>query len=142
MRRRSWIHTIMVLGALGSIAPVAAAQDDEAPPTGLRVREVQIGTSLERGLVTDPQTSIARDAGRIFAVIRLDNPSREETTIRVAIERVDGPRRGGFSLDVPPRRRYRTVARFGSSHPPGRYRIVIRTAEGVELESVELTITG
>ena len=140
MRRRSWIRTLLVLGTLPLIAPVAAAQEEEAP-AGLSVREVQVGTSLEGGLVTDPQSSIARDAGRIFAVIRVTNPSREETTIRVAIERVDGPHRGGFSLDIPARRRYRTVARFGSAHPPGRYRIVIRTDDGTELESVELTIT-
>jgi len=130
----------MMTFALSAIAPMAAAQDDEVP-AGLSIREVQLGTSLERGLVTEPQTSIARDAGRIYAVIRLNNPSREDTTIRVAIERIDGPHRNGFSLEVPARRRYRTVARFGSAHPAGRYRIVIRTEEGEELESVELTIT-
>ena len=50
-------------------------------------------------------------------------------------------RRAGFTLDIPARPRYRTVARFGASHPPGQYRIVIRNEAGAELESVTITIT-
>lgn len=142
MQRRTWIrHHLLVLAASLAIgAPVAAAQDD-APAEGLSIREVQIGTALENGLVASPTTSIPRGAGRIFAVIRLNNPSREATTIQVALERADGPASGGFSLDIPARPRYRTVARFGSDHPPGQYRIVIRTADGDTLQSVDITIT-
>jgi len=129
------------LCALFALAPLAHAQDDDTPPTGLQVTEVLLGTSLERGRVTNPQTEFSRTDQRIYAVIRLQNPSREATSIRVAIERVDGPHRGGFSLDVPARRRYRTVARFGAAHPAGRYRVVVRTEDGTQLQSVELTIT-
>ncbi len=141
MQRRTWIHTHLFafLMALAIGAPVASAQD--GAPAALTIREVQIGTALENGLVASPTTSIPRSAGRIFAVIRLDNPSREATTIQVALERAGGPSSGGFSLDIPARPRYRTVARFGSDHPPGQYRIVIRTADGTELQSVEITIT-
>ncbi|MEZ4340384.1 MAG: hypothetical protein R3B82_27505 [Sandaracinaceae bacterium] len=141
MHRRTWIrnHLFVLFASLAIGAPVAAAQD--GTPSGVSIREVQIGTALENGLVASPTTSIPRGAGRIFAVIRLDNPSREATTIQVALERTGGPSSGGFTLDIPARPRYRTVARFGSDHPPGQYRIVIRSADGTELQSVEITIT-
>jgi hypothetical protein len=127
-----------VLAALVALlVPAAASAQDE----GLVITEVQIGTRLESGLVAEPQTTISRHAGRIYAVVRLRNPSREATEIRVSFEHADGPERPGASLDIPARRRYRTVARFGSSHPPGRYRVVVRDAEGVELTSVEIEIT-
>ncbi|MCB9595394.1 MAG: hypothetical protein H6719_21925 [Sandaracinaceae bacterium] len=139
MQRRTWIRSFFILGTLLAIAPVAAAQDGEAG--GINIREVQVGTALEGGLVASPTTSISRTAGRIFAVIRLDNPSRAAGTIQVSLEPVGGPQRGGFTLDIPARPRYRTVARFGASHPPGQYRIVIRNEAGAELESVTITIT-
>ncbi|HHH31000.1 MAG TPA: hypothetical protein ENK57_22010 [Polyangiaceae bacterium] len=140
MRRSSWVHRVLfTFGALTLAVPLAAAQEaDAAPPS---VREMQVGTHLEAGLVAAPQTTISRDAGRIYAVVRLNNPSRQAGSIRVALERVGGPHQNGFSLEIPARRRYRTVARFGAAHPPGRYRIVVRTEGGTELESVEITIT-
>ncbi len=142
MQRTTWIrnHLIALLAALALGAPVAAAQDAPAPG-GLTIREVQVGTALTDGLVASPTTTIPRTAGRIFAVIRLDNPSREATTIQVSLERTGGPASGGFTLDIPAQPRYRTVARFGSNHPAGEYRIVIRSADGAELQSVTITIT-
>lgn len=140
-RLASSIHRTVLIACVLSIAPSAYAQEDQAPAEGLAITEVVLGTSLENGLVTNPQTSFSRTAGRIFAVIRLTNPARTATRIRVAIERVDGTRQNGLSLDIPAQPRYRTVARFGASHPPGRYRVVVRTDSGTELQSVELTIT-
>src|SRR5690606_32049082 len=67
--------------------------------------------------------------------------SSTETSIRVSIEPVDGPSRSGVSLDVPSRRRYRTVARMSAAQRPGRYRVVVRTEDGRELSSVELTVS-
>jgi len=141
MQRRTWIRSFALFGIVTMIAPAAVAQEEGAEPEGLNIREVQVGTALVGGLVAEPQLTISRDAGRIFAVVRLNNPSREATTIRVSFEHAEGPHRGGVSLDIPARRRYRTVARFGAAHPPGRYRVVIRTEDGVELGSVDVTIT-
>ena len=140
-RLASSIRHALAVACVLSITTAAHAQEQGAPAEGLNVTEVQVGTSLENGLVTSPQTSISRTAGRIFAVIRLANPASEATSSRVAFERVDGTPQNGLALDVPAQRRYRTVARFGASHPPGRYRVVIRTEDGTELQSVELTIT-
>jgi len=122
-----------------ALTPMALAQDEGGD--AIEIREVQLGTSLEDGLVTEPQTEFRRTDARIYAVIRLNNPSRAAGAIRVALEPAGGPARRGFALDVPARPRYRTVARFGAAHPPGDYRIVIRTEDGSELESVSLTIT-
>lgn len=135
------VRGFALFASILALTPLAQAQDESPPSEGLDVFEVLLGTSLENGRVTSPETSFSRSGGRIFAMIRLRNPARQATTIRVAIERVDGPHRSGVSLDIPGTRRYRTVARFGSQRPPGRYRCVIRTEDGTELESVELTIT-
>lgn len=130
------------LTAIVALAPLGAlAQDEAEAPDGLSVTELQIGTALERGVVSEPLTSISRSAGRIYAVVRVQNPAREATNIRVAIERVGGSAARGFSLDIPARRRYRTVARFPSTRPAGQYRVVVRTEDGRELSSTELTIT-
>jgi len=140
MIRRTWIRSLAGFALVTALTPLALAQDDEGADT-IEIREVQLGTSLEEGLVTEPQTEFSRADGRIYAVIRLNNPSREAGSIRVALQPADGPDRRGFALDIPARPRYRTVARFGATHPPGDYRIVIRTEDGTELESVSLTIT-
>ena len=140
MIRRTWIRSTAVFALVTALTPMAFAQDDEGDDT-IEIREVQLGTQLEDGLVSEPQTEFSRTDGRIYAVIRLNNPSREAGSIRVALEPAGGPERRGFALDIPARPRYRTVARFGAAHPPGQYRIVIRTEDGTELESVALTIT-
>ncbi len=133
------IHRILVASLLAlsaSIAGSASAQDSSE----LTVTEVQLATSLENGVAVAPTTSFSHADGRIFAVIRVQNPSGEAPSIRVSIEPIDGASRPGFSLEVPARRRYRTVARFTAAQRPGRYRCVVRTEDGRELASVELTV--
>lgn len=132
-------HRFLVasLLALSALASSAQAQDTAE----LSVSEVQLATALENGVAVSPATSFSRADGRIYAVIRLENPSSAATSVRVALEPVDGASRAGVSLDVPARRRYRTVARFSAGQRPGRYRCVVRTEDGRELASVELTVT-
>ncbi|MEC7518739.1 MAG: hypothetical protein VYE22_02685 [Myxococcota bacterium] len=116
----------------------AAAQET---PTELSVSEVQLGSSLDRGRVESPTTTFTHADGRIYAVVQVQNPARTETRVRVSLERVDGPTRSGVLLDIPARPRYRTVARFVARQAPGRYRVVVRTEDGTELSSTELTIS-
>ena len=136
MTRRTWIPTALTFTLALALAAAAAAQDE-----GITITEVQVGTAVTGGTIASPTTTIARDAGRIFAVIRLNNPSREAGELNVTLESAEGRRRGGLDLSIPAQPRYRTVARFGSNHPPGEYRIVIRHGERV-LETVTITITG
>jgi hypothetical protein len=121
----------------------ASAQDEGGTPApeGLSVSEMQLGTSLASGVVETPATTFSRNDGRLYAVIRVENPASEATSIRVSIEPVDGAARPGISLDIPARRRYRTVARFSAHQRAGRYRVVVRSSDGTELSSTELTIT-
>lgn len=133
---RLLVASLVALAAL--FGSTARAQDASGE---LAVTEIQLATALEGGAAVSPTTSFSRADGRIFAVVRLENPSSEATSVRVALERVDGPSRSGVSLEVPARRRYRTVARFSAAQQPGRYRCVVRTEDGRELASVELTVT-
>lgn len=133
--RRVLVASLLVASSLAAAS--AHAQDTAE----LSVSEVQLATALENGVAVSPVTTFARADGRIYAVIRVQNPSAAATSIRVSLEPVDGASRPGFSLDVPARRRYRTVARFSSAQRPGRYRCVVRTEDGRELASVELTVT-
>ncbi|GAB5543759.1 MAG: hypothetical protein SangKO_035190 [Sandaracinaceae bacterium] len=124
--------------SFGASPPLAAAQEEAS--TELSVSELQLGSALERGRVQTPTTSFTHADGRIYAVVQVQNPTRAETRVRVSLERVDGPARSGVLLDIPARPRYRTVARFVARQAPGRYRVVVRTEEGVEISSTELTI--
>lgn len=127
-----------VLLLFGVALPDAHAQEEAGE---LTVTEVQLASTLERGRAVAPTTAFTHADGRIYAVVRLSNPSREATSIRVSIEPVGGSSRRGVSLEVPARRRYRTVARMSAAQRPGRYRVVVRAEDGRELSSVELTVS-
>lgn len=137
---RARIATKLLLASIVSVAAFeasrAAAQESE-----LSVTEIQLASSLEDGQVAAPTTSFTRADGRIYAVVRLSNPSREATNIRVTFEPLDGgTARGGITLPIPAQSRYRTVARVTTSRPAGRYACVVRTEDGRELGRVELTL--
>lgn len=133
--RRLVVASLLGLAALSGAS--AQAQGGE-----LSVTEIQLATQLENGQAVSPTTTFSRSAGQIYAVVRVQNPSGEATTIRVAIEPVGGPAASGYNLEIPARPRYRTVARVSTSNrAPGRYRCVVRTEDGRELSSVELTIS-
>lgn len=131
--RRTLVASLLLFGFASS---AARAQEDE-----LSVAEIQLATTLESGRAVSPTTAFTHADGRIYAVVQLLNPSREATTVRVSIEPVDGAARRGVSLDVPARARYRTVARMSAAQRPGHYRVVVRTEDGRELSSVELTVS-
>jgi len=127
--------------ALAAAAGPAAGQDDGAATDELEVTEIVLSKALDSGRPVDPGTSFRRSDGRIYATIRVSNPRREETSIRVAWESAEGPASsGGIELDIPPRIRYRTVARTGTRRPAGRYRCVVYSADDTELGRVEFEL--
>lgn len=130
------------LALLSLIAtPSARAQEED-----LRVTEMTTsrGYAAATGPV-DPVQSFRRTDGRVFVVIRLENPTGAEQDITVAFERAEGTpsagARGGVTLHVPASRRYRTVARTSTSRAAGRWRAVVRDSSGAVLQSVEFDIT-
>lgn len=131
--RRLLVAALLLFGFASS---AARAQEGE-----LSVAEIQLATTLESGRAVAPTTAFTHADVRIYAVVQLENPSREATSVRVSIEPVDGAARRGVSLEVPARARYRTVARMSAAQQPGRYRVVVRTEDGRELSSVELTVS-
>jgi len=124
-----------------AVASLATAQED-----GLRVTEMATarGYTAATG-ATDPTTTFRRTDGRVFVVIRLENPTGAEQDITVGFERAEGTpvagARGGVTLHVPASRRYRTVARTSTNRAPGRWRAVVRDSNGAVLQSVEFEIT-
>jgi hypothetical protein len=126
-----------------TIASLATAQD---AATELRVTEIATarGYAAATG-ATDPTTSFRRTDGRVFVIIRLENPTGAEQDVTVAFERADGTpaagARGGVTLHVPASRRYRTVARTSTNRAAGRWRAVVRNSAGEVLQSVEFDIT-
>jgi hypothetical protein len=136
----------LALGAGIATATLAVPPGTSAQESGLRVTELATarGYAAATGAV-DATTTFRRTDGRIFVVIRLENPSGAEQDITVAFERAEGTpasgARGGVTLHVPASRRYRTVARTSTSRPAGRWRAVVRDGQGNVLQSVEFDVT-
>lgn len=132
-----------LLAALAAFAVASAAFAQEAGD--LSVTEILVGSAVESGVVTSPQTSFARGSGAIYCMVRLQNPAGTEGNIRVNIEPANGEPAArpasGQSLDYPAGRRYRTVARFSANRAAGRHRCVVRTEEGAVLSHLDFDIT-
>ena len=108
----------------------------------LSVASVAMGNALERGRPVEAKTSFGQSEGRLYVVVQLQNPSGAETTVRVMIRQAGGRGHGGVTLDVPARRRYRTVARFSTQQAPGSYEAVVLNAAGEVISTTAFTITS
>ncbi|MFK8003916.1 MAG: hypothetical protein AB8H86_30410 [Polyangiales bacterium] len=113
-----------------------AAQDT------LTVANVSMGNALERGRPVEAKTSFGQSEGRLYVVVQVQNPARAETQVRVMIRQADGRGRGGVNLNIPARRRYRTVARFSTQQAPGNYEAVVLNAAGEVISTTAFTITS
>ncbi len=133
------------IGSLGlalalGLASVAVAQEAE-----LTVTEIVVGQRGEDGVVTSA-SSFSRAGDTIFCQVRLQNPSREAGSIRIAFERAEGEpaerASAGTQLEYPARPRYRTFARIGAANKAaGTWRCVARTEEGRVLSHADFTVT-
>ena len=138
---RTLFTLALTLGlALSALAP-ARAQD--AALTVAEISTARAYTAAEGA--TDATTTFSRTDGRVYVVVRIENPTRAEQDIRVAFERAEGTAapgaRGGVALHLPASPRYRTVARTSTNRAPGRWRAVVRNAEGAVIGQVEFEIT-
>jgi hypothetical protein len=138
---RTRFATKLLLASLTLVAAFEAARASAQEAAELTVTEIQLSSELENGQAVSPATSFARGAGNVYAVVRVQNPSGAETSVRVSFQRIDGEERVGISLPIPARPRYRTVARMSSRHPAGRYRVVVHAPDGREIGSAEFTVT-
>ena len=118
----------------------ASAQEEAA--AGFSVTELVLSKSIENHDPVDPGTTFSRADGRIYATVRIANPDRTATSIRVAWERVGDPaNHGGVTLEIPARVHYRVVARTGTQRAAGRYRCVVYNAEDEEISATEFELT-
>ncbi len=145
-RASRFVRPLTVAAALMATLLVSLVGPASAQDATLRVTEATTarGYAAASGAV-DPTTTFRRTDGRIFVVIRLENPGAAEQDITVSFERAEGTpavgARGGVTLHVPASRRYRTVARTSTSRAAGRWRAVVRDAGGNVLHTVEFDVT-
>ena len=135
-RHMGLLGVVMALG----IGSAAIAQEAE-----LSVAEIVVGSRGEDGVVTS-SPSFSRAGGVVFCQVRLENPSREAGSIRIAFERAEGEpaerAAAGTPLEYPARPRYRTFARTAASgKAAGSWRCVARTEEGRVLSHADFTVT-
>jgi hypothetical protein len=118
------------------------AQQQTEKEQGLRVSKIVLAKDIDEGQPIEPGASFSQDDGRVFALIYVDNPNREETTVRVSWQREDGPHWRGFPLEIPAVSTYRTVARtMTSTREPGIYKCVVSDDSGVVLDFAEFKIS-
>jgi len=137
-------HAFISILGVALAASIAAAQDsgDAEAPEGLAVQEVVLSKALEDGQPVEPGTRFSAADGQVYATVRVQNPSREATSVKVMMRRADQERGGhGIELEIPARPRYRTVARFTTRRAPGSYQVIVTDPEGNELSTTNLTIT-
>jgi hypothetical protein len=140
LSRNLFSLALVALVALGALTP-AMAQD-----ATVRVAEITTARAYSAAEgASDPTTTFRRTDGRVYVVVRIENPTRAEQDVRVAFERAEGTAapgaRGGVALHIPASPRYRTVARTSTNRAPGRWRAVVRSAEGAVIGQVEFEIT-
>jgi ketosteroid isomerase-like protein len=144
------LFTASLLTGLGLASPRAQAQEAADFPEidGLRVTELTLARNITSGQPVDPTTTFRSADGRVMVLIRLENATGAEADVRVAFERADrelvsgeAASASGVALHVPASRRYRTQARTGT-RTAGRYRVVVRTADGRVLATAEYEVTA
>ncbi len=128
-----------VVALLTTFAGLALAQD--AP---VSVTEIVMGTAIEGGVPTSPTTTFSRSDPAIYCMVRIQNRTGAEGSIRIAFERAEGepsPGARGREFQFPARSRYRTVSRGTPNRAPGAYRCVVRSSEGAVLSHQDFSIT-
>lgn len=134
----------LVMGVIGLCLLVAGVALAETASRAMTITEVYTAARPSRGVEETKTTTFERNKGYIFCYVRIDNPSGNGNEIYVAFEEDSGtPTNGakGIKLRVPPRYRYRTVARTGSNMPAGSYNCVVRSREGEVLEHTGFQVT-
>jgi len=130
---------LVAVGLFSLVSTSALAQDATPAPGALVVSELILSKTAD---TTAPVTSITRADGSVFVTVRVANPARVATSIKVSIEAPGAaPSAGARELAIPAQARYRTVARFPARRPAGHYRVVVRDAAGAELSALEFDIT-
>ncbi len=88
---------------------------------------VMDGEALGRTTYFHPEDT----SDRVYCQVRLRNTTGQPTEIHIAYEPLEGGDGGlGPSYDVPARERYVTFSYRGTHVAPGRYRCVVRAANG------------
>lgn len=116
-------------------APAAAATQPPpvAPGTGLGVASLELCRRIENRQCAEPATTYA-PREMVWALLRVTNPDRAETEVRVSYLAAGGaPAPGeGLVLRVPAQERYTTFSKAGKANA-GRYDVVVCAPDGREL---------
>lgn len=104
-----------------------------APGTGLGIASLELCRAIENRRCAEAATTYA-PREMVWALLRVANPDRAETELRVSYVAAGGaPAPGeGLVLRVPAQERYTTFAKAGKANP-GRYDVVVCAPDGREL---------
>jgi len=116
-----------------SLTPPPAVPAPVAPGTALGIDSLELCRAIENRRCAEPATTYA-PREMVWALLRVANPDRAETELRVSYVAAGGsPAPGeGVVLRVPAQERYTTFAKAGKANP-GRYDVVVSAPDGREL---------
>ena len=144
MKKRIRVGHLLCAALLVAGVAIGTTAIAETAATELTVSELSLASSLADGVPETTATSFERAPQWIYCFMRLDNPTREETSVRVTFEPAEGEvarAGGGTRLSVPARAHHRTVARTSANRPAGSYRCVVRDDGGNALRHADFRIT-
>jgi len=137
--RNAAIGGAVVMGLLLGATTVIAETTNT-----LNITEVYTATRVSRGVPETRTTTFERNSGFIYCFVRIENPSGNGNELLVAFEPATGEPTSavrGIRLRIPPRYRYRTVARTGSNMAAGQHRCVVRSRTGEVLQHTNFQVT-
>ncbi len=119
----------------------ATAAGTATAASGLKVLALTVCRDVVEREPVDPTTRFSiGDGGRIFAHLRLENPSSRPTKINLTWQRPDGMILHGVHLNVPASPRYVTWAFRGMPPRPGTWVALARGPEGTVLARQEIEV--
>ncbi|MBI4917394.1 MAG: hypothetical protein HY825_16265 [Acidobacteria bacterium] len=115
--------------------PTAGSDEPFAPSssTGLGVASIELCRTLENRRCAEPATTFA-PRELVWALLRVTNPERVDTEVRVSYLAAGGAAAPGegLLLNVPPQAQYTTFAKAGKGSA-GQYEVVVCAPDGREL---------
>ncbi len=123
-----------------SAAPTAAPASNVA---GVTLKRAVFAKRIVDREPVELATSFSRaETPKVWVFLELENATQDPLTLDVRWESSVGPSPHGVQLSVPKAKRWRTQAFISTDKKPGKYRCVIRTAQGTVLFNQPVEITA
>jgi hypothetical protein len=128
-------------GAAGAPLEPGAIELVETDGVGLAELVIARGVSERKPVDPGQEFSLA-DGPKLYAVLLVSNPAREESELTVSWKRgADGQELGGVTLEVGAQPRWRTWAYHSYFKRPGSYSAIVRNAQGEVIGRAPFVLT-